>query len=525
MMVADTVIAGRYGTEDLAGVAIGSSYYISVVMLLTGTLQAISPTIAHHVGAGRQEAIAPALQQGFWLALLLAGPGIALLLNPGFLLEAASVPPAVAAKATDYLAATAFGLPALLLYRSFYAFNNAVGRPRVLMAISAITMFTHIPLAWALTNGALGFAAMGGTGCGVSTATVHWHRARLRPRLPDLQPRVQALPPLPRLAGAAPAGARPAAAARPADGGVDLHRHQLLHPDRHPRRPPRHRDGGRTPRHRQLHRHDLHAAAVAVDRHHGAGGAVGRRAGLAPRAPHRAAGDEPRARLLAAGGRAAVGAARAAGGLLDPPTRRCRRSRSGWSCGCCSISASTPCRPSPPTPCAATRSRCCRCWCTALCFWGIGLAGGYWLSFHAPWRAEAPTVAGFWEACVLATLAATLLFGALLRCGLPPPRARSGRVGAPQGANAAVVPHRPGRSKNGRIRGLRRSYTDPVSAAVHFADPVSAALDVGAPQGANAAVVRIGQVDRRTAEFAACAAPTRTAVSSGPISRTRKRGA
>jgi MATE family multidrug resistance protein len=49
------------------------------------------------------------------------------------------------------------------------------------------------------------------------------------------------------------------------------------------------------------------------------------------------------------------------------------------------------------------------------CFWGIGLSGGYWLSFHAPWRAGAPSVAGFWEGCVLATLAATLLFGALLR--------------------------------------------------------------------------------------------------------------
>ena len=85
MMVADTVIAGRYGTEDLAGVAIGSSYYISVVMLLTGTLQAVAPTIAHHVGARRQEAIAPALHQGFWLALLLAVPGVALLLSPGWL--------------------------------------------------------------------------------------------------------------------------------------------------------------------------------------------------------------------------------------------------------------------------------------------------------------------------------------------------------------------------------------------------------------------------------------------------------
>ena len=69
MMIADTLIAGRYGTLDLAGVAIGSSYYISVVMLLTGTLQAVAPTIAHHVGARRQEAIAPALHQGFWLAL------------------------------------------------------------------------------------------------------------------------------------------------------------------------------------------------------------------------------------------------------------------------------------------------------------------------------------------------------------------------------------------------------------------------------------------------------------------------
>ena len=50
-----------------------------------------------------------------------------------------------------------------------------------------------------------------------------------------------------------------------------------------------------------------------------------------------------------------------------------------------------------------------------VCFWGIGLSGGYWLSFHAPWRAGTPSVAGFWEGCVVATVAATLLFGALLR--------------------------------------------------------------------------------------------------------------
>ena len=72
MMIADTLIAGRYGTLDLAGVAIGSSFYISVVMLLGGILQAVAPTVAHHVGAGRHAEIGPALQQGFWLAAMLA---------------------------------------------------------------------------------------------------------------------------------------------------------------------------------------------------------------------------------------------------------------------------------------------------------------------------------------------------------------------------------------------------------------------------------------------------------------------
>jgi MATE family multidrug resistance protein len=50
-----------------------------------------------------------------------------------------------------------------------------------------------------------------------------------------------------------------------------------------------------------------------------------------------------------------------------------------------------------------------------VCFWGVGLSGGYWLSFHAPWRIADPSVAGFWEACVLATILASALFGTLLR--------------------------------------------------------------------------------------------------------------
>jgi MATE family multidrug resistance protein len=50
-----------------------------------------------------------------------------------------------------------------------------------------------------------------------------------------------------------------------------------------------------------------------------------------------------------------------------------------------------------------------------LCFWGIGLAGGYGLAYHGLGSLLPPQgVAGFWQACVLSNMAAALLFGTYL---------------------------------------------------------------------------------------------------------------
>lgn len=173
-MVSDTVLSGRYGTMDLAAVAVGSGIYISIVMLLVGILQAVSPTVAHHVGAARHQEIGPTLQQGFWLALLLSIPGVVSLTQPDWLLQLSEMSPEVEALTRDYLGNIAWGLPAVLLYRTFYAFTNALGHSRVLMVISLATTSVHIPLSWALVNGHLGMPPLGGTGCAVSSATVGW---------------------------------------------------------------------------------------------------------------------------------------------------------------------------------------------------------------------------------------------------------------------------------------------------------------------------------------------------------------
>ena len=414
MMVADTVIAGRYGTADLAGVAIGSSYYISVVMLLTGTLQAVAPTVAHHVGARRQEAIGPALQQGFWLALLLAVPGVALLLSPGYLLALADVPADVAAKAADYLAATAIGLPAVLFYRTFYAFNNAVGRPRVLMSISAIATSAHIPLAWALTNGALGFAPLGGTGCGLSTALVSWLALGcgsvylvLNPAYRPYRifhawqpPQAKALGQLLRLG--LPMGL---------STFIDISSFTLIAILAA-------RIGTETVAgHRVISNFTGMIYMLPLSLSIATMVLVGQSAG---------ANDWRRAnRTARLGMLLALGFALLIGALL-------------WVLRAPLVAFSSA---DPAVQAVAlglvvylllyqlfdglqtVAAHALRGYKVTLlpmvvhtfCFWGIGLTGGYWLSFHAPWRAAAPSVAGFWEACVLATIVATLLFGTMLR--------------------------------------------------------------------------------------------------------------
>jgi len=174
MMVIDTALLGHYGTEDLAAVAVGGGIYISVVFALVGVLQAVAPIVAHLRGAGREDEIGGALQQAFWLALLLAVPGVLCLLHPDPLFALSPIEPGVEAKARRYLEMLAWGIPAALLYRTFYSCCNALGKPRPLMLISLGGTLLHGALAWLLVTGRFGGEALGVLGCGISNAVVNW---------------------------------------------------------------------------------------------------------------------------------------------------------------------------------------------------------------------------------------------------------------------------------------------------------------------------------------------------------------
>jgi MATE family multidrug resistance protein len=174
MMVVDTAVLGHVSSLDLAAVAIGGGIHISVVFALVGVLQAVAPVVAHLHGAGRDDEVAGVLQQGFWLAVLLAVPGILFLMHPGAVLGISQMDSAVEAKVRQYLGLLAWSLPAALFYRTFYAFCNALGKPRVLMGIGLLSLCLHALLAWGFAaRGWLG-EPLGVAGCALSNVLVGW---------------------------------------------------------------------------------------------------------------------------------------------------------------------------------------------------------------------------------------------------------------------------------------------------------------------------------------------------------------
>jgi len=85
--VIDTLMAGRYGTDDLAAVGIGASIYFSVFVGLMGVLLAVTPTVAQLLGAGRHAEIGEQVRQGMWLTLALAFMSVLVFRYPEPLLE------------------------------------------------------------------------------------------------------------------------------------------------------------------------------------------------------------------------------------------------------------------------------------------------------------------------------------------------------------------------------------------------------------------------------------------------------
>src|SRR5699024_12719562 len=68
----DILMTGRYDTQHLGGVTIGSSFWVPIYTGLAGILLALTPIIAQQFGANDKKHIRPFIQQGVYQSILVA---------------------------------------------------------------------------------------------------------------------------------------------------------------------------------------------------------------------------------------------------------------------------------------------------------------------------------------------------------------------------------------------------------------------------------------------------------------------
>lgn len=172
--VIDTAMTSRFSTIDLAALSISISIYLSIFVGLNGVLQALSPSIGQLFGAQQFPDIGKIVKQGMWLASFLTIIGSLLLFFPQILLSISHGSPELNEKATLYLRIIAFCLPATLGFRIYSALNNALGRPKMVMAIQMSGLLLKLPLNHLFIFGGFGIPAMGGAGCAAATTIITW---------------------------------------------------------------------------------------------------------------------------------------------------------------------------------------------------------------------------------------------------------------------------------------------------------------------------------------------------------------
>ena len=174
MGVVDTLMSGHASATDLAAVAVGSSIWIPLMLLMAGILTAITPMVAQYCGAQQTHKIGHTVRQSFWLGIVLSILGFIVLYSIHELFVFMSVDKNILPIASDYLRAIAWGMPAIIGFLILRYFNEGMANIVPVMLTGIFGLLVNIISNYILIFGHFGAPRLGGVGAGWATTITHW---------------------------------------------------------------------------------------------------------------------------------------------------------------------------------------------------------------------------------------------------------------------------------------------------------------------------------------------------------------
>ena len=174
MSIVDLIFAGQVSAVDLAGVGLGASLFWPTMLLSSGLLFAVTPTVAQLYGAGRASETGAVARQAGWIAFGGAILVICVLFQAEHVYRLFDVDPVGIPIAVGYLHAQVWAIPALFGYFVMRNLCEGLGFTVPAMVIGIASLALKVALNMVFVNGALGIEGQGGIGCGIATAYIFW---------------------------------------------------------------------------------------------------------------------------------------------------------------------------------------------------------------------------------------------------------------------------------------------------------------------------------------------------------------
>ncbi len=172
--VADVAMAGHASAQDLAGVSLGASIWIIVVITLMGVMMSVNPLVAHHVGAKEFAKVPHLVRQALWMALGIGAVALVLANLSALIFDHMTLEPGVRTIAQRFVHITSLGLPAFAAYRVLYGYSASLNQTKPMMVISLVALLLNVFLNWLLVFGHWGLPRLGGEGCAWATLICVW---------------------------------------------------------------------------------------------------------------------------------------------------------------------------------------------------------------------------------------------------------------------------------------------------------------------------------------------------------------
>ncbi|WP_366654715.1 MATE family efflux transporter [Fodinicurvata sp. EGI_FJ10296] len=172
MALVDTVMVGRFSSEELAYQSIGlapiNALYVGSLGLLMGTLV----VAANAMGRGRPEEAGAAWRRSMPYAAAIGVAGWALSLAGGPFLALTGQSADLSRGGGEVMTVIGIGLPFLMIYLTTSFFLEGIGRPMAGMVFMIIANLLNIVLNWVLVFGVGPIPPMGATGSAWATTSL-----------------------------------------------------------------------------------------------------------------------------------------------------------------------------------------------------------------------------------------------------------------------------------------------------------------------------------------------------------------